>query len=636
MSIREKPNQRLVSLFHEQSCWMIEPLAAEMKYSIPSVRRFLAEVGYFSSFTHNGSWYTLHSIPRFDGDGLWFFRDIGFSRSGSLTSTLIDLAARSPAGMTAETLGAKLRVRCHSVLVQLCRNGRLQRQKMARSHVYFSVDPSIATVQRRAMAVGNLPLQLPAEIAVLILVEFIQNPDSSFEDLTRAISRKTRVAINVGTDPTAFRSARSKKNDSSSGAAAWRALKSCLARLSLETSPASLFPRPPVIRFFPKQEVCGCGRKLVVQKTRRKSVLSMNGPFIAHETVYECRTCSRVFGSEELLRLAPSRCNVAYDILVFVGEALFRRHQTTQEVRAELIARNVRLSNSEIAYLGRKFITFLAAGHHRATPRIRQAMKLSGGYVLHLDATHEGDAPALMTGMDSLSKIVLANVKLPSEHADHIVPFLRKVQADYGTPRACVHDMGTGICKAVAEVFPGTRDLICHFHFLRDIGKDFLDPAYDELRKRLRSHAMTSRLHALVRNMRSRICGYGEDAPALMAEAIKTAAAFENTGLMPLASAYSLALWALQGKHCGDGYGFPFDRPLLVFAERVIELSAFLSDLIHLLPADDRQDNQPLFNLARIASRARKDIGLRQAVEELRWRSQTFDLLRQGHAHRVA
>ena len=161
MSVREKPNQRLLSLFHEQSCWMIEPLAAEMKYSIPSVRRFLAEVGYFSSFTHNGSWYTLHSIPHFDGDGLWFFRDIGFSRSGSLTSTLIDLAARSPAGMTAETLGAKLRVRCHSVLVQLCRNGRIQRQKMARSHVYFSVDPPIATVQRRAMAGRNRRQSFP-------------------------------------------------------------------------------------------------------------------------------------------------------------------------------------------------------------------------------------------------------------------------------------------------------------------------------------------------------------------------------------------------------------------------------------------------------------------------------------------
>lgn len=198
MTVRERPNKRLLTLFSEQSCWMIKPLAAEMKYSIPSVRRFLTEVGYFSSFTHNGSWYTLHSIPRFDRDGLWFFRDIGFSRSGSLTSTLIYLAERSPVGMTAEKMGEKLRVRCHSVLVQLCRNGKLQRQKTGRSHVYFSVDPQVATVQRQAMAVRNLPTQLPAEISVLILVEFIQNPDSSFEDLAREISDKTRVAIDAG------------------------------------------------------------------------------------------------------------------------------------------------------------------------------------------------------------------------------------------------------------------------------------------------------------------------------------------------------------------------------------------------------------------------------------------------------
>jgi hypothetical protein len=133
----------------------------------------------------------------------------------------------------------------------------------------------------------------------------------------------------------------------------------------------------------------------------------MNGPFIAHETVYECRGCSRVFGSGELLRLVPSRCNVAFDILVFVGEALFCRHQTIQEVRAALIGQNVPLSISEIAYLGRKFITFLAVGHQRATPRIRQEMELSGGYVLHLDATHEGDAPALMTGMDSVESQII-------------------------------------------------------------------------------------------------------------------------------------------------------------------------------------------------------------------------------------
>jgi hypothetical protein len=173
---------------------MIEPLAAELHYSIPSIRRFLAEVGYYSSFTHNGGWYTIRSIPRFGHDGLWFYHDIGFSRAGSLTNTLVDLTTRSAAGMTAEQLGAKLRCRCHSVLVQLWRLGRLQRQKVGRSHVYLAIDPQIAAIQRQTVDSLTV-IQLPAEIAVLILAEFIRNPDSNCEQLATTISRSKGVIV---------------------------------------------------------------------------------------------------------------------------------------------------------------------------------------------------------------------------------------------------------------------------------------------------------------------------------------------------------------------------------------------------------------------------------------------------------
>ena len=35
--------------------------------------------------------------------------------------------------------------------------------------------------------------------------------------------------------------------------------------------------------------------------------------------------------------------------------------------------------------------------------------------------------------------------------------------------------------------------------------------------------------------------------------------------LIPTVNAYSLILWALDGKNQGHGYGFPFDRPHLSF-----------------------------------------------------------------------
>jgi len=193
-----KQHQCLISLFTQEPCWMIDPLAVELHYSVPSVRRFLAEAGYYSSFTHNGGWYTLRSIPRFSRDGLWFYHAIGFSRAGSLTNTLVDLTTRSPTGMTAEQLGEKLSCRCHSVLVHLCRQGRLQRQKLGRSYVYLAVDPSTSAIQKQVIAVQSLPpAQLPAEIAVLVLVEFIRNPESSFEQLARAIAHSRHIAVDV-------------------------------------------------------------------------------------------------------------------------------------------------------------------------------------------------------------------------------------------------------------------------------------------------------------------------------------------------------------------------------------------------------------------------------------------------------
>ncbi|MDP1541801.1 MAG: hypothetical protein Q8L99_01455, partial [Polycyclovorans sp.] len=257
------------------------------------------------------------------------------------------------------------------------------------------------------------------------------------------------------------------------------------------------------------------------------------------------------------------------------------------------------------------------------------AMTLAGGYVLHLDATHEGDAPALMTSMDSLSQIVLANVKISSEHSEHMVPFLQELQRTYGNPVACVHDMGGGICKAVAEVFPGTPDFVCHFHFLRDIGKDFIEPAYSVLRRRLRTHAISSRLHALVRETRQALSDQNYDVSRL-AKAIKASENLENNEFLPTVATYALSLWCLQGKHSGDGYGFPFDRALLEFADRLLELNRLLSTEPGIFSSDGQRNNHPLFQLAREVSKVAKDLVLLKAVEELRFRCEIFDRLRKA------
>lgn len=405
------------------------------------------------------------------------------------------------------------------------------------------------------------------------------------------------------------------------------ALGQWLDQLTQETLPGILFPQPSVIRFRPDHNICQCGTIPVVLKTRRKKVLSMTGPFIAHETLLNCPHCNRVFESQALRRLVAKHCTVAWDVVVFVGQSLFQRHRTTEQVRRDLQTRHVDLSPSEIEYLGRKFITYLALGHRQATPNIEQAMRQNGGYVLHLDATHEADAPALMTGMDGLSRFVLSNIKIPSEHADSIIPFLQQLKRDYGVPVACIHDMGAGILKAVAKVFPEAHDFICHFHFLRDVGKDLINPAYGRLRKALRAHAATTNLNALIRQARQYIEKQNTDT-AWLAVSIKEGKDFGNIQQISLISAYSLALWCLQGKKSGNGLGFPFDRPLLEFAQRLLTLNDYLPEVQQWLPDNDRIGNRLFSKLANKVSVLVQDPEFAESVQELQWRCPLFDDLR--------
>ena len=434
----------------------------------------------------------------------------------------------------------------------------------------------------------------------------------------------------AGTDRKAIQRAWIKKNEVNCLAHALQALSSSLERLSQEMSPSVLFPKPPLIPFRPETKECSCGQRLLVRKTHRKKVLSMTGPFVARQTSLHCPACSNVFSSETLRQIVKPDCNVAYDVIVFIGRALFQRHRTAREVQDELIGKNNRISISEINYLGHKFISYLALGHRQAMPRIRQKMELSGGYVLHLDATHEGNSPALMTGLDGLSKMVLANVKIPSENADYIIPFLKKLKKDYGTPKACVHDMGTGICKSVTKVFPNTPDFVCHFHFLRDIGKDFLEPAYRNIRNRLRKYSASTQLSAIVRKTQQHLGVVDSNEPELLAKAMLSKKLPENKFLLPSAITYVLASWCLRGKHIGDGYGFPFDRPQLQFSERLLETANHLPQLIELCMDEDTSNIQHLVTFAQKVEGIAKDPNLNQAIDELRWRSQIFDRLRQA------
>lgn len=114
-----------------------------------SLYRDLSRLGYLSSFTHKGSYYTLLGIPEFDEWGLWFYRDVGFSRAGTLKETVVELVQAGPDGYTHAELQGLLRVRVHNTLLSLVREERIGRERYAGVHLYVSASPERAADQLR-------------------------------------------------------------------------------------------------------------------------------------------------------------------------------------------------------------------------------------------------------------------------------------------------------------------------------------------------------------------------------------------------------------------------------------------------------------------------------------------------------
>src|ERR1700730_648260 len=75
-----------------------------------TVFRKLAELEYRTSYSHRGRYYTLDEIARFDELGLWSFRQVWFSRFGTLVSTVEALVGSAEAGYTAAELDAAVNV----------------------------------------------------------------------------------------------------------------------------------------------------------------------------------------------------------------------------------------------------------------------------------------------------------------------------------------------------------------------------------------------------------------------------------------------------------------------------------------------------------------------------------------------
>jgi len=100
--------------------------------------RKLKSLNYNTSYSHTGKYYTLHSIANYNKLGLWEFKNVYFSKFGSLKDTIENLVCLSQEGYSALELKQILKTEVQKPLFQLYSDGCLYREQIGDVYHYFS------------------------------------------------------------------------------------------------------------------------------------------------------------------------------------------------------------------------------------------------------------------------------------------------------------------------------------------------------------------------------------------------------------------------------------------------------------------------------------------------------------------
>lgn len=171
--------QALAALFRRQPIAELETLYATLgTRSRMSVFRRLSGMGYLTSYTHAGRFYTLRSLPAFDREGLWCHEGVCFSAHGTLKSTVIHLVEQSDSGRTQHELQVRLRIRVHNTLLDLVRQMRIGREPWAGQYLYVSGFEERAAAQlalRRSEADRTAAIEVATSAVIDVLLDLVRS-----------------------------------------------------------------------------------------------------------------------------------------------------------------------------------------------------------------------------------------------------------------------------------------------------------------------------------------------------------------------------------------------------------------------------------------------------------------------------
>lgn len=633
----------------------LDELIKELGVSARSVLRKLCDEGYYTSYTHNSRYYTLMTTPKFDRNRIWVHKGVGFTNLNNLMDLVVHCIDRCPMGYSVPEASELLQTNVANQLGILLRGGRVKRVRYTDGYVYFSLDPILFQKQlfsRKKNGQEPLPLQtdplvslqlicgLSHEIIVCILGLMINCPQYSLKQIREALL-KQKIKVEASDLERLVETQELKRYKKKE----YRLISLLLEHLSAIKGEDRWFDESKKVLFAPRQQVCPiCNRKLESYKTQDQTIYSVHyGNFTAKVQyrycpghAYDLEDSDRVisYRSEALAAIIGPSKRYAYDVMTYVGISRFLQARQLEEIRDELFQKyKIPISLSQISKLSEEFLIYLSCLHASYQIHLKRLIDKQGGYYLHLDSSYEGQNATILVGIDSVTGWVLVSEKIPSERESSIVPALKKLKQLYGVPQGIMRDMSQAFKNASGRVFPKAPQRICHFHFLKDIGKDILDSENQQIRSLMIQEKVGSQLNSLRRDLIEPLRSCKLDMRVIEEIATGCKELDRNSfGKIKFLLLISLTDWILNyGQDC-SGLGFPFDSSWVYFYERckiAYDLVLKLQITISSSQFKDAKLDIIVFALARVCDSAYESAtSLSQLVASYKTKQVEFNKLR--------
>ena len=384
-----------------------------------------------------------------------------------------------------------------------------------------------------------------------------------------------------------------------------------------------------------------CGAFLIVQKTSFHRIVTtqhhcLNGWWPTQKCPNECRTADgNIYTrrNEDAKSLAMENHGFGYDIEVEIGFKRYVKHMQIGEIAGEYKDVGIKISNATISRYSHQFLDHLEKLHVLRLSDLAKSMAVNGGYCMHFDSTCEKGAGSLFHVISGWDNWIMGAWRQSTENTQEMLPHVMYLIETLGLPLGIMKDLskqGQLVVEEIRNVYPDAeiRIFACHYHFIKDIGKDILGDCHNRLKGYINDTKAT--LGRYIRETRDKTTDGAEGISGTLESWLSNSDSLDIPMISNgIAIIRHLIQWVLDSGQDGDNNRFPFELPYLLFYDRVVRMAGLTTKLLGSVEADTRSSIYSLLKrLNKTTTALMENKTASDAAESLRSKNELFLRLR--------